>query len=360
MGATIKDVAKETNLAISTISKYMNGGQVREKNRELIEAAIRKLNYSPNNTARGLRTSKTYRVGLMTGTANSPHTAAILNAIEQKMRDLGYSLMFVSGELSEQRTKEYVDHMVENGVDGMIITAIGMNMEDLQSANEKKIPIISIEECNDVQKSDCVRVDCAGGAYEIVEYLIEMGHKKIAIINGPESRLTAQERKRGYQRVLEDYAFELDPRYMIQGNFESKSGNEGIRKLWALEDRPTAVFVTSYDMCIGAMEAVYDLGISVPDELSIVTFDDFELSVMVNPKLTAVRQPLKELADAACELLVRRMNDDYSDAPRQIRLKPECIYRNSVAQLQVPVSKKTPHRSGSKSDRDMGMIGKGL
>lgn len=360
MGATIKDVAKETNLAISTISKYMNGGQVRKKNRELIDAAIKKLNYSPNSSARGLRTSKTYRIGLMTGTANSPHTAAILSAIENKMRALGYSLMYVSGETSKEQTKEYVDYLVQNGVDGMIITAVGIDLNSLQDAEETKIPVVAIEECDNLGKSDCVCVDCAAGAYEIVEHLVELGHKKIAIINGPKERLTAEERRRGYLRVLEDYGIAVDSDYQIRGNYDSHSGYEAICKLWKLKDRPSAVFVASYDMCIGVMEAVNDLGIRVPEELSIVSFDDFELSVMVHPRLTTVRQPLNELAEVACNLLVRRMNGDYSDSPRLIRLKPECIYRNSVAQLQVPMKPEATHRNLKKSERDMGMIGKGL
>ena len=144
---------------------------------------------------------------------------------------------------------------------------------------------------------------------------------------------TASERMKGYFRAMEDYGIPVRPEYIVQGNYTYQGGYRGIHELWKLTEKPTAVFVTNYDMSMGAMEAIYDLGIRIPKQLSVVVFDDFELSVMVNPKLTSVRQPLVELADAACELLLRRMNGDESDYPKRIRMKPFCVYRDSVQNL---------------------------
>lgn len=330
MAVTIKDVARETNLAISTISKFMNGGTVRAENRELIEAAIQRLGYSPNRSARGLRTSKTYMVGLITGRVNSPHTAAINSAIEKKFRQLGYSVTFATHEENGIQAKDYIDYMVERGVDGVISTPIGSGRDYLKSVVEKNIPVLLLEEHWGDIRTDCVQVDCCGGAYSMVEHLVESGHHKIAIIQGPDHKLTSKERFKGYLRVMEDYDLPVRQEYLIPGDYKYKSGYEGILKLWELKDRPTAVFVSNYDMCLGAMAAVHNLNIRVPDELSIVSFDDFELSVMVRPKLTTVRQPLEKMANVACELLYRRMQGDDSDFPRKIRLKPECIYRDSV------------------------------
>lgn len=340
MAVTIKDVAKETNLAISTISKYMNGGSVREENRERIEAAIQKLGYFPNHTARGLRTARTYRVGLMAGTINSPHTAAMISEIEKKLRTLGYSLIFTSHDENKEQAEEYINYMVEKGVDGIILIPVGGEADYLKSTGEQHIPVVIVEESGGNVETDCIRVDCAGGTYQIVEELVRAGHKDIAIITGPKYKLTARERLRGYLRVMEDYEYPVKQEYLIRGDFQYKSGYDGIMKLWQLKERPSAVFVSNYDMCLGAMAAIHDLGIKVPQELSVVAFDDFELSVMVRPKLTTVRQPLVELANVACDLLCRRMNNDYSDFPRKIRLKPECMYRNSVQKFQEDTEKK--------------------
>ncbi len=331
MGVTIKDVAKEADVAISTVSKYLNGGSVRSENKKAIEAAIRKLNYSPNNVARGLRTSRTYRVGLVTGSGDNPHMATLLDEIERQLWKDGYSLTYLNTECCDENTvREYIDFVAETGVDGIIVTASGNSRDCLQRARECGIPVVIMEECYTDVPTDCVQVDCAGGAYQAVEYLVNAGHHRIAAICGPESYVTASERYRGYLRVMEDYEIPVREEYLVNGRFKYDGGYECIKKIWELPERPTAVFITNYLMCMGAMEAVCELGIRVPEELSVIAFDDFALSVMVRPKLTAVRQPLIELADEVCRILVRRINGDYSDFPRKVRLKPAFIERSSV------------------------------
>lgn len=337
MAVTIKDVAKETNLAISTISKYMNGGNVRKKNRELIENAIKKLGYTPNNTARGLRNSKTYIIGLIVERIHSPHEAKIISEIEKKLRMMGYSMMLANHEDDILNAKRYVQYMIEKGVDGIVAMPMTEGIEYLNEVSERKIPLVVLEENSTKIGNDCIQVNCTSGAYQIVEHLIETGHKKIAIIKGPESRRTARERYQGYLRVMNDYGYSVEKEYEIDGDYGYQGGYQGIVKLWEPQNKPTAVFITNYDMCVGAMSAVHDLHIQVPQELSIVAFDDFELSVMVQPKLTTVRQPLTEMADIACELLRRRINGDYSDYPRKIRLHPECVFRNSVKVNQLSI-----------------------
>ena len=334
MGVTIKDVAKEANVAISTISKYLNGGKVRRKNKEAIEAAIRKLNYSPNTAARGLRTSRTYRVGLLTGTGDNPHTSKLLDEIERRMWSQGYSLIYLNTECGTKETvREYMDIVVGAGVDGIIVTASGNSEDCLRRAYECGIPVVIMEECYTDMEMDCVQVDCAGGSYQAMEYLINAGHRDIAVVCGPEKYVTASERLRGYLRVIEDYGLPVREEYFVDGSFKYDGGYECIKKIWALPKRPTAVFITNYVMCMGAMEAVYELGIRIPEDLSVVTFDDFELSLIVRPKLTAVKQPLKELADEVCRILLQRMNGDYTDFPRKIRLKPTFIERDSVRKI---------------------------
>lgn len=335
MRTTIKDVAKEANLAISTISKYLNGGNVRKRNKEAIEAAIRKLNYSPNSMARGLRTSRTYRVGVVTGAGDNPHTSGLLDEVERQLWGAGYSLSYLSTDCREaERMQEYIDFMVGMGVDGIIVTVCGSSTDYFHRAREEHIPVVIMEECYTSVETDCVQVDCAGGAYHAVEHLVNAGHRKIALISGPSFQITASERKRGYMRVMEDYGIPVREEYIVDGDYKYEGGRDCIKKLWQLPDKPTAVFVSNYMMCMGAMEAVYELHIQVPEELSIVTFDDFALSIMVSPKLTSVRQPLKEMADEVCRILLRRINGDYADFPRKIRLKSQYIERDSVFRIE--------------------------
>lgn len=340
MAVTIKDVAKETNLAISTISKYLNGGKVREKNRKKIEKAINKLGFIPNDAARGLRAFRTYTIGLLIGGGTNQHTATLISETEKQLRNKGYSLTSISlGQVGEEydgyRMKQYVDYLTNRGVDGLIIAPLKNDIDYLESARLKNIPVVLIEESRvpEDENINSVLVDCAGGAYEIVEHLVKMGHSKIGILKGPSYKLTATERYTGYKRVMEDYGIPLREEYIIAGDYTYKAGYEGIIKLCSLKERPTAVFTTNYDTCLGALEAIRKLGLKIPDDISLVTFDDYDLSVVIRPHLTAVRQPLAQVAEVASWILYRRMNGENAFCPTIIRLKPKCFYRDSVKDL---------------------------
>ena len=217
--------------------------------------------------------------------------------------------------------------MLRSGIDGLIISSFCLSKDICSAVEHTRIPVVELEEHSHFHRTDCVQTSCTSGAYEIVEHLIKMGHQKIALVTGPPASYTACERKIGYLRALEDYDIPVNPDYIIAENYANDFGYQAMQKLWNLPERPTAVFSANYTLCLGIYEAIYSLGIRIPEDLSVVSFDDFELSMLLSPQLTAVRQPLTGLAEQACDLLLRRMNGDYSDFPRTIRLKPECIYR---------------------------------
>lgn len=333
MRVTIKDVAKESGLAISTISKYINGGTVLLKNRKKIENAIKKLGYSPNNTARSLRTSKSYMIGIITGPMNNPHISTIVNEIENFLRDHGYSVSFVCLDHNSKHSKKHIEYMIEQGVDGWIICPFHGSKTCLDPIKHSNLPAVVLEENYEDSIFDCVQVNCANGAYQLIEYLIKMRHKNIAIINGPKDQLTSKERLRGYLRALQDYHIPICKDYIIQGDFSYQTGYQGIEQLWNLEKHPSAIFVSNYNICLGAVSAIHELNIKIPDELSLVSFDDFELSMLIKPHLTTVSQPLKQLAIESAALLIKRIKDDYSDFPAKIRLSPNCNVRDSAKPL---------------------------
>ena len=222
---------------------------------------------------------------------------------------------------------------LRSGIDGLIVTSYSLNTDVCSAVEQTGIPVVELEEHTHFHQTDCVQTNCTSGAYEIVEHLIKMGHKKIAIVTGPPESFTACERKKGYLRALEDYNIPIVPDYVISKSYTSDFGYQAMQKLWSLPERPTAVFSANYSLCLGIYEAIYNLGIRVPEDLSVVSFDDFELSLLLSPPLTAVRQPLADLSECACDLLLRRMKGDYNDFPRTIRIRPKCIYRNSVRDL---------------------------
>ena len=328
MAVTIKDVAKDTNLAISTISKYMNGGNVRPENRKLIEESIMRLGYSPNHLARGLRTSRSYTYGFLLPSLEGGNSGRLVSCMEQETRKRNCFLTICCHQNSSELAKEYIEFLVEKGVDGIVVGPVKTEENYLQAAQEAGIPLVILEDVYNDEKYDIIQVDCATSSYEIVESLIKKGHKKIAIIKGTEGMTTAKERLNGYLRVMEDYGIPVEQEYLIEGDYDYRSGYEGVKKIWALKERPTALFVTNYHMSIGALVAAKHLNIQVPEELSIVSFDDMDLSALADFKITTVRQPMEEIMHEACALIEKRSQGDYENFPEKKRIKAKVIYRD--------------------------------
>lgn len=333
MSVTIKDVAKEAGLAISTISKYLNGGNVREDNRIKIVAAIEKLSYVMNSSARQLRSARTYMIGVLIGAAKSPYTANLLSEIEKCLQEQGYAVTFAGQNLSPERVLRFANYLLTQGVDGMIVWPVFAGLQSMELLRGENVPVVMLEENWEGSPFDCVQVECSKGTYDLVDHLIRNKHEKIAMITGPRGRTVADERLNGYMRAMEDYCLPVKKEAVIRADFSFESGYEGMKKLWGLKDRPTAVLAGNYDLAQGMMAAVAELKISVPEELSIVVFDDFELSQMVRPKLTAFQQPAIALADSACQLLLDQITNGIPAKRRVVRIPGEIQYRDSVRNL---------------------------
>ena len=335
MVVTIKDVAKETNLAISTISKYMNGGNVRSKNKKIIDEAIQKLGYRPNDNARGLRNAKTYTVGVLIDSLGSQYFSKVTQIVEKFLKKEGYSVLVCCHKDDARKAREAIEFLVAKQVDGIIIEALESDEDYTAPLRYHNIPVVAIDRALKYGQFDRVMSNSTLGSYQATEYLIQQGHKKIAIISGTSidntGLLAGKERLTGYLRAMEDYELEVQKEYVVEGNFKFESGYKCMQKLWNLKKRPSAVFISNYNMCLGAMAALNDMKIAIPEELSLVTFDDLEFSVISNPMLTAIKQPMEEIAEKAVELVLRRIDGDYADYPKNLKLPTELVVRDSVA-----------------------------
>lgn len=330
MSATIKDVAREAGVASGTISKYLNGGSVRPENKKNIEEAIRRLEYRPNSLARGLRNSRSYRIAFLLPGLEGAHSAKLVAALEKYVWEMGCLLTIYCHRESPQLVREYLKVMAKQSIDGLIVIPPCTKEEWLENKEKLRIPMVVLEDTCGIPKTDVVQTDCASASYELVEYLIQKGHRKIGMIKGSMYSTTAKERFHGFQRVMEDYELPIEENYVVDGAYDYVSGYDGIRKLWQLSDPPTAVFVANYHMSVGALVAVNQFRIRIPEQLSLAAFDDMELSSIVQPGMTAIRQPLDEMMREACQILKRRIAGDYSDFPKRVRLKAQMICRDSV------------------------------
>ncbi|HIT89910.1 MAG TPA: LacI family DNA-binding transcriptional regulator [Candidatus Merdenecus merdavium] len=336
MAITIKDVAKETNLAISTISKYINGGSVRPENKKVIDEAISRLGYHPNKAARGLRGVHTFTIGLLMDSLESQYYAVITENIEWILKEKGYSLIVCCHKDCANTAKQRLEFLVERQVDGIIMVPLASELNYMKDVLKSGIPIVAIDRYPNAP-CDTVASNAVTGAYAAVEYLIRCGHKKIGIISGTDRSNpgidTAKDRLKGYYRAFEDYRIEVIEEFVKKGDFKFDSGYECMESLWNLREKPTAIFVANYNMALGAMTAIHNLKIKVPEELSFVSYDDLEFSYLSNPNLTAVRQPAEKVAKESIELLLKRIAGDHSSYPKYIRIPTTLHIRDSVKKM---------------------------
>jgi LacI family transcriptional regulator len=335
MSITIKDVAKESNLSIATISRYISGGHVKESNKWKIESAIKKLHYIPNTSARMLRSTRSYRIGVLFGTAISPHKAILLSEMERILTKAGYALLYSGMGENTDRINKTEEYFLDQEIDGVLAWPLKVQPDYLKKLSDSNVPVVILEENWQGCSFDCVQDDCSYGIYQATTELIKNGHVRIAIITGNTMDFSANERLNGYLRAMEDYCMPIQRELIVGNSFSFQEGYDSLRRLWKLprEKKPTAIIPTNYDLAQGMIAAIAEIGINILDELSVILFDDFRLSEMFRPTLSAVRQPLIQMADSACNLLLDRIQYGIPKRRTIVRIKPQLIKRDSVANI---------------------------
>lgn len=333
ISSTIKDVAKYTGLSIATISKYINGGNVLEENKAKIEEAIKQLDFRVNSMARGLKTNKTMTIGILIPSFVNIFSMNIISNIEDVLVKHGYSTIICDYRDDLDTEKHKLQFLIKKSVDGLIIMPSGNDEEIIQEVIGKEVPVVLIDRAFKNLSCDTVLVDNMNASYDAVEQLIINGHKRIGIITGPQEVYTAAERLKGYNRVHEDYSIEIEEELIKYGDYKIEGGHRLFNELMDMENPPTAVFVTNYEMTIGVVMAINERNIDVPNQLSIIGFDSFELSKVVKPALSLVIQPLEQIGEKAAELILKRAKGDFGDFPSMYRLKTENIITGSVRKI---------------------------
>ena len=272
MGATMKDIARETGLGLATISSYLNGGNVREKNRIKIEEAIEKLHFEVNEVARGLKTNRTKTIGIILPELNNIFFSEIITAAEDLLRSHGYATMICDCRSDVKREEEAAEFLLHRRVDGLIMMPTGAEKKVFDRFRKSGRPVVLIDRRMENGDCDCVLVDNEGAAQNAVKRLMKKGHKKIGMITGPDNVYTARERQRGYELAIQESS---RARSAQQSDLKGKTDM-------------TAVFISNYEMTVGAMMEINDLGIKVPEQLSVIGFDNMDFARAVVPRLTIV------------------------------------------------------------------------
>ena len=338
MKTTIVDVARETGLALSTISKFLNGGNVRKDNREKIERAIKKLDYVPNGYAQNLRKARTNTIGCLIHSMQDEYATQLVMYLTDAAIEKHYQLLYACHNGSPEAADNAIRLMIESGVDGIILEPVEGADKSLELMRYQEIPFVAIDKKPPVGACDCVMTNGFLGGYMGCEELIKFGHRKIAIITADNAKdrsswNQSRERTEGFLRALKDYDITIPDNYVENGNYLFQSGSDCMEKLWAVGDHPTALFIANYDMCLGAMLTIHELNIKVPEELSVVTFDDLLYSCIASPELTAVKQDTKKMAYDAVDMIIRRIIKERESGTVIVREMPELISRDSVRNI---------------------------
>ena len=333
----MKDIARKTWLGLATISSYFNGGNVREKNRKKIEAAIEELHYEVNEVARGLKTNATRTVGVVIPELKTVFCAEIITEMEDILRGHGYATIVCDCRTDRKLEQEAVDFLSRKRVDGIINMPVDTEGCHLKKFLKTGKPVVLIDRKIQGAACDSVLVDNEKAAEDAIELFFRNGHRKIGIIGGPEEISTAQERVSGYRKACEKYGIPLEETLICREDYTIQGGVRGLERLVKRNPDMTAVFVTNYEMTMGAVIGLNELGMQVPKELSVIGFDNLQFARACSPKLTIVAQPTVEIAREAAGMMLKRLESGTEDSPSEYcteKLSTEIIMGRSVLDIR--------------------------
>lgn len=330
MKTTIYQVAQAAGVSISTVSKVINDtGRISEETRKKVIKVMKELNYQPSVVASALTGKQTKTIGLLMSDISNPFYAEVARQIENRSRERGFHVMMCSTDNEEEKEKNYLSLLTRQRIDGLILASAFRNIDVLSKViQNQKYPVVLI--ASDIPKLPIhsVRVDDYQGSYLAASHLVQLGHKRIAMI--AEKVRSNHQRITGYKDVLGEYDLPLLDEYIVQTEATNEKGYEAAKKLLSLENRPTAIFAGNDLLATGVIRAAKSLDLDVPKQLSVVGFDNTILSTVLTPALTTIAQPVREMGSKVVDLLIEEMEQP-SKYKQRLLFTPELIVRESTA-----------------------------
>ena len=329
--STLLDVARRAGVSPSTVSRILNGtARVSEDKRIAVLAAIDDMHFAPNQMAQGLKKGRSMTIGIVVQDISSPFFDETLRGVDDGLRGKGYTSVIVSGHWNAEEEADRIRLLLGRKVDGIILLSGRISDQTvLHFANQR--PIVSTGRDLHTKNAIGFKIDNEYGAYIAVRHLIELGHRRIAYVSGPPDNIDAAERLAGYTRALREADLALDSRLIVEGNFHEASGLLAVNHLFDTQQQFTAIFAANDLSAYGARLCLYRKGIRVPDDISLVGFDDLPGSSYTAPPLTTVHQPLYDIGLIATNALLCLINGE----PVQGTVPPlELIVRETTRRLR--------------------------
>ncbi|HEX9116239.1 MAG TPA: LacI family DNA-binding transcriptional regulator, partial [Anaerolineae bacterium] len=328
--STIRDVAKRAAVSSMTVSRVINNsGYVGKEARERVETAIRDLGYVPNTLARSLRFKRTKLLALILSDITNPYFTTIARGVEDTSSKHGFNVVLCNTDESAGEEERYLTALVQRQVDGVLLVPALSGDLSVAFCQQHNVPVVLVDRHLPGCHVDSVRSDSERGAYDLVRVLLDLGHRRIAALLGPLAVSTAVDRAAGYRRALAQAGLPSGNELIRYGQYNRASGYEMAQDVLQTWPRPTAIFAGNNFIAVGAYHALHSAGLSVPDDVALVAFDDLPLGLIPEPILTVAAQPAYEIGRVATELLLARLAGKGPAEPQEIVLATEVIVRRS-------------------------------
>lgn len=338
---TIYDIAKKANTSTATVSRVLSNSDypVKKDLREKILKVAKELNYIPNMIGRQLKTNNSMTIGVIIPSITNPFYASLVLGIEDIAQSRGYHVLLCNSHRNPELEKKYVKTLFEKQVKGVIVSSISSNQRLLGELIEKGLNLVAFDQTVEGLNSSQIHFDYRKGGFMAVEYLINKGHRKIAFISSPLSRPSRRSTYHGYRDALDQYGVEIKEEWIqiaareeedSEKNYEFHNGIEMTKKLLEKQELPTAIFCCNDMTAFGVMNELATQGIRIPDQISVMGFDNIEFAEMVTPPLTTIQQPDYEMGRMACNLLLDTLSRKEKENVN-IMLQPKIVERKSVS-----------------------------
>ncbi|SKC83566.1 LacI family DNA-binding transcriptional regulator [Maledivibacter halophilus] len=334
MGVTIKDIARMANVSTTTVSRVINNKSegVSESTRKKILDLVKEFNYQPNALARGLVTKKTKTIGLIIPDISNPFFPDIARGVEDSANDYGYNVFLCNTDEDLHKESEYINALKEKYVDGIIFTLASIpKYEHILDLIKSGIPVVMMDRFIESKDIKGVFLDNLEGGYIATKHLIDLGHRKIGCITGPLHTKTSIERYEGYQKALMDANITLDKSFVVESNYKMDGGMKAAEELLR-EKKITSIFACNDLMAYGAYKVIKACEYKIPQDISIVGFDDILISQMLETQLTTIKQPTYDMGATAAKMLID-MIEGKKVRKKIVSFKPQLIIRQSTCAI---------------------------
>lgn len=336
MATRLIDIAKKLGISVTSVSLVLNEkpNKIPESTRKLIRETAKDMEYTPNQIAISLKKKKTNTLGLIVPDIRNSFFANLARGIEDRCRELGYTLILCNTSDRHMRDTEYIKMLSSKNIDGVLYCMSSDSnkeilLESLKSLSSNNIPFILVDRHFDLKGVNSITLNHLKGGYIATDHLIKLGHKKIACITGPKNLTDAEDRLLGYLKALEEAKIQKDFSLIKEGKYDFGSGYEKTNDLVREGRKFSAIFACNDLMAYGAYKALKENGLRVPDDVSVMGYDDIYMSDIFEVPLTTIHQPVEELGVAATDKLIRMINKKEKETSKVI-FEPELIIRNST------------------------------